>query len=102
MTVVALDEGKMLLIGLALCVLSALADAQGFVHAARVWNGGSLVLPQVAAEIVSPYPPGIPALVPGERITQPLVDLLVHARQTGMYAPDLGDPELKTLRVVSG
>jgi arginine decarboxylase len=53
---------------------------------------------RVCAEQVTPYPPGIPALLPGERISAELVDCL----RTGVAAdlPDPADRELDTLRVV--
>ena len=51
---------------------------------------------RVAAEQITPYPPGIPVLMPGERITQPVVDYLLTGLQTGMTLPDPADPSLKT------
>jgi arginine/lysine/ornithine decarboxylase len=56
---------------------------------------------EIAAEQVSPYPPGIPRLVPGERITQPIVDYLQRGRDAGMFVLDPSDTTLKTLRVVA-
>jgi arginine decarboxylase len=55
---------------------------------------------EIIAEQVSPYPPGIPRLVPGERITQPIVDYLQRGRDAGMFVLDPSDVSLKTLRVV--
>jgi len=55
---------------------------------------------RVAAEMVTPYPPGVPVLVPGERITQEALDYLVSGPPAGMLIPDAADSELKTLRVV--
>ncbi|OLR93613.1 aminotransferase class I/II-fold pyridoxal phosphate-dependent enzyme [Actinokineospora bangkokensis] len=56
---------------------------------------------RVCAETISPYPPGVPAALPGEVITQPVVDYVVSGRRAGMYLPDPTDSELKTIRVVS-
>ena len=56
----------------------------------------------VAAEMVSPYPPGVPVLLPGERITQAAVDYLRSGKAAGMRTPDASDPELRTFRVVAG
>src|SRR3954466_15495794 len=56
---------------------------------------------RIAAEIVSPYPPGVPALAPGERITKEVVDYLTSGPPAGMLIPDAADPELKTFRVVA-
>lgn len=57
---------------------------------------------RVVAEMVSPYPPGVPVLAPGERITQETVDYLTSGVTAGMLVPDAADPELKTLRCVAG
>jgi len=57
---------------------------------------------RVAAEMVSPYPPGVPALAPGERITGEVLAYLTSGVEAGMLIPDAADPELKSLRVVAG
>jgi arginine decarboxylase len=54
---------------------------------------------QVCAEQVTPYPPGIPALVPGERVSAELVDYLRTGLAAGMVLPDPADPTLDTIRV---
>ncbi len=54
---------------------------------------------RVAAEQITPYPPGIPAIVPGERINQPVLDYLRSGLEAGMVLPDPADPSLKTVRV---
>jgi arginine decarboxylase len=56
---------------------------------------------RVAAEMVSPYPPGVPVLCPGERINSEVVDYLTTGVAAGMLIPDAADPEMKTLRVVA-
>jgi arginine decarboxylase len=55
---------------------------------------------EVIAEMVSPYPPGIPRLVPGELITPAIVEYLQKGMDAGMFILDASDQELKTLRVV--
>jgi len=55
---------------------------------------------RVAAEQVTPYPPGIPALLPGARINPAVVDYLRTGLAAGMVIPDAADPSLETLRVV--
>jgi arginine decarboxylase len=55
---------------------------------------------RIAAEMISPYPPGVPAVLPGERLTQPVVDYLRAGLAAGMTLPDAADPTLKTFRVV--
>ncbi|MBL1077144.1 ornithine decarboxylase [Nocardia sp. 2] len=54
----------------------------------------------IAAEQVTPYPPGIPVIVPGELIDTAVVEYLVSGKASGMNVPDAADPELRTLRVV--
>jgi arginine/lysine/ornithine decarboxylase len=56
---------------------------------------------RIAAEMVSPYPPGVPVLAPGERITQEVLDYLTTGVAAGMLIPDAADSSLKSLRVVA-
>lgn len=56
---------------------------------------------RIAAEMVCPYPPGIPMLVPGERITEPIIEWLRKGMKLGMYVSDVRDQELKTVQVVA-
>ena len=55
---------------------------------------------RIAAEQITPYPPGIPTILPGERITQDVIDYLRSGLQAGMVLPDPADPNLETIRVV--
>jgi arginine decarboxylase len=57
---------------------------------------------RVAAEQITPYPPGIPAVVPGERLTVEVLDYLRTGLQAGMVLPDPADPTLATIRVTAG
>lgn len=56
---------------------------------------------RVAAEMITPYPPGIPAVLPGERLTEPVLRYLRTGLEAGMYLPDPSDPKLETIRVVA-
>jgi arginine decarboxylase len=56
---------------------------------------------RIAAEMISPYPPGVPVLAPGERINREALDYLTTGVAAGMLIPDAADPSLKTLRVVA-
>ena len=56
---------------------------------------------RIAAEQITPYPPGIPAIIPGERITAELVGYPRSGLQAGMQLPDPADPSLATVRVVT-
>ncbi|MCQ4045339.1 aminotransferase class I/II-fold pyridoxal phosphate-dependent enzyme [Streptantibioticus rubrisoli] len=55
---------------------------------------------RIAAEMISPYPPGVPVIAPGEVITAAVVDYLRSGVDHGFLIPDAADPSLKTLRVV--
>jgi len=55
---------------------------------------------RVAAEVVSPYPPGVPVLVPGEVISDEAIDYLRSGVAAGMLIPDAADPDMTSLRVV--
>lgn len=57
-------------------------------------------LGRVSAELVAPYPPGIPALVPGEVVTAEALDLVAAARAAGSRIAYAADPELATIHVV--
>jgi arginine/lysine/ornithine decarboxylase len=55
---------------------------------------------RISAEMISPYPPGVPAILPGERFTPAVVDYLRAGLAAGMTLPDAADPKLETFRVV--
>jgi arginine/lysine/ornithine decarboxylase len=57
-------------------------------------------LGEIAAEIITPYPPGIPVVAPGDRFTRECIDYLGIARDAGMYISGPRDPSLETVRVV--
>ncbi|MGA5822995.1 aminotransferase class I/II-fold pyridoxal phosphate-dependent enzyme [Kitasatospora sp. NPDC094028] len=54
---------------------------------------------RIAAEMLTPYPPGIPAALPGERLTGDVLDYLRTGLTAGMFIPDSADPALNTVRV---
>jgi arginine/lysine/ornithine decarboxylase len=56
---------------------------------------------RVAAEQITPYPPGIPAVIPGERINREVIDYLLSGLEAGMVLPDPSDPKLETVRVTA-
>ncbi|MFH9399562.1 aminotransferase class I/II-fold pyridoxal phosphate-dependent enzyme [Streptomyces sp. NPDC017638] len=57
---------------------------------------------RIAAETLSPYPPGVPVVAPGEVITEEIVDYLRSGIAHGFLVPDATDSSLETLRVVAG
>lgn len=55
---------------------------------------------RVSAELVCPYPPGIPVLIPGERVTAAALDGLGQILRAGGVITGCSDPNLHTLKVV--
>lgn len=55
---------------------------------------------EICAEIVAPYPPGIPILVPGERITPAIVEYLTVIHSHGAFINGPEDVRLSTIKVV--
>lgn len=58
-------------------------------------------LDRISAELVCPYPPGIPALMPGEMINPAALEYLQQVLNLGGNITGCSDPTLKTLKVVS-
>jgi arginine decarboxylase len=56
---------------------------------------------RIAAEQITPYPPGIPAIVPGERLNDAVLDYLRSGVQAGMNLPDPADPTMEQIKVVA-
>lgn len=56
---------------------------------------------RVAAEMITPYPPGIPVVLPGEELTEPVLRYLRSGVEAGMNLPDAADTQLETVRVVA-
>lgn len=56
---------------------------------------------RVSAELAASYPPGIPVVVPGERLTENLVAHLDAQVAAGCRIVGPVDPRLRTIRVVS-
>jgi arginine decarboxylase len=56
---------------------------------------------RICAEVITPYPPGIPVISPGEEITREVVDYLRLEKRAGVRMQGPYDAELRTIRVVS-
>ncbi len=54
----------------------------------------------VAAESLAAYPPGIPNVLPGERLTQETVDYIQQVVEHGGWVRGAVDRSLRTIRVV--
>ncbi len=55
---------------------------------------------RISAELIAPYPPGIPVLAPGEEVTPSVIEALDSARSAGIRIAYAADPTLSTIRVV--
>lgn len=55
---------------------------------------------QVSAELICPYPPGIPLLVPGERVSPEAIALLQRVQSLGGYVSGNADPTGETLAIL--
>jgi arginine decarboxylase len=56
---------------------------------------------RIAAELATPYPPGVPVLVPGDLITREAVEYLRSGVAAGMQLPDPASSSLDTIKVVA-
>ncbi|WP_069812676.1 aminotransferase class I/II-fold pyridoxal phosphate-dependent enzyme [Streptomyces sp. TP-A0874] len=54
---------------------------------------------RISAEMLTPYPPGIPAALPGERLDSEVLRYLRSGVAAGMVVPDAADPEVASVRV---
>jgi len=55
---------------------------------------------RVSAELIAPYPPGVPVLAPGELITAEALDSLREIKADGGRIAYAADPSLATLQVI--
>jgi lysine decarboxylase len=61
---------------------------------------GDKAVGRVSAELICPYPPGVPVLSPGERITADAMSALLDARDSGVRIAFVADPSLTTFKVL--
>ncbi|MGK7887718.1 MAG: arginine decarboxylase, partial [Leptolyngbyaceae cyanobacterium] len=54
----------------------------------------------ISGELICPYPPGIPLIMPGERITADIVAQLRQVAIAGGVITGCGDESLETLAIV--
>ena len=57
---------------------------------------------RICAEFVMCYPPGIPILAPGERITRDILDYIRYAKEKNCMLLGTEDPEVNNLQVIRG
>lgn len=56
---------------------------------------------EISAEAITPYPPGIPLVAPGERLSAATIDYLRAGVAEGMYISGMADERFETVRVVA-
>uniref|UniRef100_A0A0E0P3W8 Purple acid phosphatase n=2 Tax=Oryza rufipogon TaxID=4529 RepID=A0A0E0P3W8_ORYRU len=56
-------------------------------------------LGEICGELICPYPPGIPVLIPGEIVTQDSLSYLMDVRDNGIAISGAADGELKSIMV---
>ncbi|HEX5165284.1 MAG TPA: DegT/DnrJ/EryC1/StrS family aminotransferase [Thermomicrobiales bacterium] len=79
--------------------LAELTPQQAFTAPAEVVPVGQAA-GRISTESITPYPPGIPLVAPGERLTQDVIDYLRAGIEEGMYVSGLADASFATVRVV--
>ena len=57
---------------------------------------------RICSEFVMCYPPGIPILAPGERITGPILDYIRYAKEKGCSMTGPEDEKIERLNVLKG
>ena len=57
---------------------------------------------RICAEFVMCYPPGIPILSPGERITREILDYIRYAKDKNCMLLGTEDPDVDNLQVIKG
>ncbi|NLH02183.1 MAG: aminotransferase class I/II-fold pyridoxal phosphate-dependent enzyme [Clostridiales bacterium] len=57
---------------------------------------------KVCCEFVMCYPPGIPVLAPGERVTREIADYIFYAKEKGCFLTGPEDMEIGRLNVLKG
>ncbi|MGY4648665.1 aminotransferase class I/II-fold pyridoxal phosphate-dependent enzyme [Mycobacterium sp. URHB0021] len=56
---------------------------------------------RVSAELITPYPPGIPAVTPGELLNDAVINYLRTGADAGMNLPDASDSQVHKFKVVA-
>src|SRR5581483_5234327 len=56
---------------------------------------------RVSADLIAPYPPGVPTIAPGELVTPEAIAALTEAKATGLRVAYATDPSLQTLEVLT-
>lgn len=57
---------------------------------------------EICSEFVMCYPPGIPILAPGERITQEILDYIAYAKRKGCFLTGTQDVAIERINIIKG
>ena len=57
---------------------------------------------EICAEFVMCYPPGIPILAPGEKITSEILDYINYAKEKGCFLTGTEDAKIENINIVEG
>ena len=79
---------------------TALAPREAF-FAPHETVGADAAIGRICAELIAPYPPGVPVLAPGEVITLAALAALRETRADGGRIAYAADPTLGTIQVVA-
>src|SRR5450432_2435912 len=79
---------------------TVLAPREAF-FAANETVPASAAVGRVSAELIAPYPPGVPVLAPGELITAAAIDALREVAADGGRIAYAADPTLATFQVIT-
>ena len=61
-----------------------------------------MTIGRISAEFAMCYPPGIPILAPGEKVTGQIVEYIQYAKEKGGSMTGTSDIDTKTLKVLKG
>ena len=56
---------------------------------------------RISGELAMCYPPGIPILTPGEKVTEEIIEYIEYAREKGCSLMGTRDPECTLLDVMA-
>lgn len=82
-------------------------EAWPVVTMSEAWNGRKKPLPfkestgKISAEFVYLYPPGIPVIAPGERLTEEIVNLITMYKTMGLPVQGMSDRTNETIFVLA-
>jgi len=54
----------------------------------------------ISGEFVMSYPPGIPILAPGERITEEIIDYIVYSKTKGCFLTGTEDIDVENIQIL--